>query len=69
MESHEIVIKKLLKQTSLETRFKVYLQMMDYENWEMGTYKGDQSEIVNTLLEDVEEYLNDTPDPKSNLYE
>ena len=43
--------------------------MMDYENWDNGTYKGDQSEIVNTLLEDVEEYLNDTPDPKSNLYE
>tara|TARA_R110000868_G_scaffold62944_7_gene189908 strand:- start:1140 stop:1349 length:210 start_codon:yes stop_codon:yes gene_type:complete len=69
MESHEIVIKKLLRETSLETRFKVYLEMMDYENWDNGTYKGDQSEIVNTLLEDVEEYLNDTPDPKSNLYE
>ena len=69
MESHETVIMKLLKETSLETRLRIHLQMKDYENWNMGTYKGDKTEEVADILLMVENYMNDTPDPKTNLYE
>jgi hypothetical protein len=67
MESFEYVIEKLLRETSLETRLRIRLEMGDYDNWDNGTYRGDQSETVKMLLEEVERYIIDTPDPKSNL--
>lgn len=62
MESFEYVITKLLRETSLETRVRLRLEMADY-----GTYNGNQSETIKMVLEEVERYLDDTPDPKSNL--
>lgn len=67
MESFEHVIAKLLRETSLETRIRIRLEMHDYENWDNGDYNGDQTETVKMVLEEVERYLDDTPDPKSNL--
>lgn len=55
--------KRILKETPLETRLFVYLQMDDYDNWDNGSYKGDNQKIkekVTHIIGIMESFLKDS---------
>ena len=53
---------RILKETPLEIRLKVALQMEDYKNWECGVYHGNQERLVPEILEEVEKWIKDKAD-------
>lgn len=44
------IIGKILDQTSLETALRISFAMADYENWEDGSYTGDE-ELIKSQVE------------------
>jgi hypothetical protein len=44
------IIDKILDQTSLETALRISFAMADYENWEDGSYTGDE-ELIKSQVE------------------
>lgn len=44
------IIEKILDQTSLETALRISFAMADYENWEDGSYTGDE-ELIKIQVE------------------
>lgn len=60
--SSEIIrsVQKLMEKTPLKQRFKISLEMHDYDNWDNGTYKGEVSEqLLNSLLKIVTKWQKD----------
>jgi alcohol dehydrogenase YqhD (iron-dependent ADH family) len=62
MSSISNSIERTLAKTPLKTRIKVMLEMDDYENWENGTYQGDQEENANMIVGVVREWQKDGAD-------
>lgn len=68
MSEKENLISEFVKNIPLETRIRVTLQMNDIENFKNGTYYGDIEELLNSLLEEVEEWIEDGADLRDEKY-
>jgi hypothetical protein len=49
-ESESNLLEKILNETSLETALRISFAMLDYENWEDGSYSGDE-ELIKSQVE------------------
>jgi len=68
MSEKENLISEFVKNIPLETRIRVTLQMNDIEKFKNGTYYGDIEELLNSLLEEVEEWIEDGADLRDEKY-
>ena len=47
---HSPIIDLLMKEIPLRFRLKTSLEMHDYDNWDNGTYNGDVTEQLDSLM-------------------